>query len=84
MTLIEQFPDVSMLIREQKKLDLNYNATVLFKDIQYNPISAEQKRYKKVSNESQFRILVYLGGLFATLLFIAANARAILNWVSSL
>jgi hypothetical protein len=83
MTLIEQFPDVSMLIREKKKLNLKYTAAEFFKDIRYNPISADQKFYDQEFRTWHFKLLIYLGLLFTGLFFLVLNARIILTWIAS-
>jgi hypothetical protein len=80
MTLAQQFPDVSMLIREKKKLNLNYSAADLFKDIRYDPISADQKFYDQEFRTWHYKLLISLGLLFTGLIFLVLNARVILNW----
>jgi hypothetical protein len=82
MTLLQQFPDVSNLIREKKKFDLKYNA-VLFKDIHYNSITSEQKFYEKEFKTWHYKLLLGLGLIFTGLYFFILNARAIVNWVVS-
>ena len=83
MTLAQQFPDVSMLIREKKKLNLKYSAANLFKNIRYNPISADEKFYDQQFRTWHYKLLVYLAILFTGLFFLALNARVILNWLAS-
>lgn len=83
MTLIEQFPDVSMLIREKNKLNLKYSAAKLFKDIHYNSITPEQKFYDNEFRTWHYKLLLYLGLLFTGLFFLVLNARVILNWISA-
>jgi hypothetical protein len=81
MTLAQQFPDVSMLIREKKKHNLKHSATEIFKDIHYNPISAEQKFYDQEFRTWHFKLLVYLAFLFTSLFYLVLNARVILSWL---
>jgi hypothetical protein len=83
MTLAQQFPDVSMLIREKKKLDLKYNEVELFKNIHYNPMSADQKFYDQEFKTWHYKLLIFLGVLFTGLFFLVLNARVILNWLTS-
>jgi hypothetical protein len=80
MTLAQQFPDVSMLIREKKKLNLKYQAE-LFKDIRYNPISADQKFYDQQFKTWHYKLLIYLALLFTGMFYLVLNARVILNWL---
>ena len=72
MTLAEQFPDVSMLIREKNKLNLKYNAALLFKDIHHMVISPDQNFYNKEIRILNFElisfIVVSLGMLFFAIL----------------
>jgi hypothetical protein len=82
MTLLQQFPDVSNLIREKKKFDLKYNA-VLFKDIHYNPITSEEKFYNKEFKTWHYKLLLGLGLIFTGLYFFILNGRALVNWVVS-
>jgi hypothetical protein len=82
MTLAQQFPDVSMLIREKKKLSLKYNEAELFKDIHYNPISVEQKFYDKEFRNWHYKVLIYLACLFTGLYYLILNARVILSWLT--
>jgi hypothetical protein len=82
MTLAQQFPDVSMLIREKKKLNLKYSAA-LFKDIHYDPISADQKFYDQEFRTWHYKLLVYLGLLFTGLFYLVLNARFVLYWLAS-
>jgi hypothetical protein len=81
MTLAQQFPDVSMLIREKKKLNVKYSAEELFKDIQYNPMSAEQKFYDQEFKTWHYKVLIFLALLFTGLFYLVLNARIILNWL---
>lgn len=81
MTLAQQFPDVSMLIRDKKKLNLKYDQVELFKDIHYNPISAEQKFYDQQFKTWHYKLLIYLAFLFASMYYLVLNARVILNWL---
>jgi hypothetical protein len=81
MTLAQQFPDVSMLIREKRKINFKYSEADLFKDIHYNPISADQKFYDQEFRTWHYKLLIYIGLLFTGLFFLVFNARTILNWL---
>jgi hypothetical protein len=81
MTLAQQFPDVSMLIREKKKLNLKYSAEDLFKEIHYNPTSADQKFYDQEFRNWHYKLLISMGLLFTGLFFLVYNARIILTWL---
>jgi hypothetical protein len=83
MTLAQQFPDVSMLIREKQKLNLKHNAAELFKDIRYDTISTEEKSYDHEFTAPHYKQLIYGGLVFTGLFFLLLNARMILNWVIS-
>jgi hypothetical protein len=83
MTLAQQFPDVSMLIREKKKLNLKDSAEKLFNDIQHNPNTDDQKFYDQEFRTWHYKLLVYLGILFTGLFVLIFNARDILNWIAS-
>jgi hypothetical protein len=83
MTLIEQFPDISMLIREKKKLNLKYSAVRLFKDIKYKPIGLDQDFYDKEFRNWHYRLILGLGITFTAVFFLALNMRSILNWIAS-
>jgi hypothetical protein len=80
MTLAQQFPDVSMSIREKKKLNLKHQVE-LFKNIHYNPISADQKFYDQQFRTWHYKLLIYLALLFTGLFYLVLNARVILNWL---
>jgi hypothetical protein len=81
MTLAQQFPDASMSIREKKKLNFKYSAAELFKDIRYNPISAEQRFYDQEFRNWHYKLLIFLALLFTGLFYVVFNARVILNWL---
>jgi hypothetical protein len=81
MTLAQQFPDVSMLIREKNKLNLKYNEALLFKDIHYNPISADQKFYDREFKTWHYKLLIYIALLFTGMFYLVLNARVILSWL---
>jgi hypothetical protein len=83
MTLKEQFPDVSMRIREKKKLDVNYKAVELFKDIQYNPITLDQKFYDNEFRKWHYKVLIYLGFLFTALYYFVLHGKSIYTWITS-
>ena len=81
MTLAQQFPDVSMLIREKRKLNLKNHQAELFKDLHYNPISADQKYYDQQFKTWHYTLLIYVALLFTGLFYLVLNARVILNWL---
>jgi hypothetical protein len=83
MTLIERFPDVSMFIREKKKLDSKYKAAEVFKDIHYEPITLDQKFYDREFRIWHYKLLVYLGVLFTALFYLVLNGKSIYNWIAS-
>jgi hypothetical protein len=83
MTLAQQFPDVSMLIREKKKLNLKYSTAEVLKDINYNPLADDQKFYDQEFRTWHYKLLVSVGVLFTGLFFLIFNARVILNWIAS-
>jgi hypothetical protein len=83
MSLIEQFPDISMLIRDKKRLDLKYNAAKLFKDIQYKPIISDQEFHDKEFRTWHIKLLLCVGITITIVFYVALNAKSILSWMTS-
>jgi hypothetical protein len=83
MTLIEQFPDVSTLIRKKKKVEVKYKAAEVFKDLELNSTKADQDFYDREFRIWHYKLLVFLGLLFSTLFYLILNGRSILNWIAS-
>lgn len=77
MTLAEQFPDVSMLIRARNKLNLKYNAALLFKDIRYVAISPLQRIYDKEIRKFRFELISFIVVLLGTLSFVLLNGHSL-------
>ena len=79
MTLAEQFPDVSMLIRDRNKLKLNlkYNASLLVKGIRYTAISPLQKFYNKEIRILNFELISFIVVSLGTLFFVLLNGHSL-------
>jgi len=77
MTLAEQFPDVSMHIRDRNKLNLKYNAALLFKDIRYMAISPNKRIYDKEIRKFRFELISFVVVLLGTLGFILLNGHSL-------
>jgi len=77
MTLAEQFPDVSMLIRKRNKLKLKYNAALLFKNIRYMAISPYQRFYNKEIRIFKFELISFIVVLLGTLGFVFLNGHSL-------
>ena len=77
MTLAEQFPDVSMLIRARNKLNLKYNAALLFKDIRYVAISPLKRIYDKEIRKFRFELISFIVVLLGTLSFVLLNGQSL-------
>jgi hypothetical protein len=77
MTLAEQFPDVSMLIRKRNKLNLKYNAAFLFKDIRYMGISPNQRFYDKEIRIFHFELISFIVVLLGMLGFVILNGHSL-------
>jgi hypothetical protein len=77
MTLAEQFPDVSMLIRERNKLNLKRNAALFFKSIRYTAISPLQKFYNKEIRILNFELVAFIVVLLGTLFFVFLNGHSL-------
>ena len=75
MTLAEQFPDVSMLIRARNKLNLKYNASLLFKGIRY--ISPLQKFYNKEIRILNYELISFIVLSLGTLFFVFLNGHSL-------
>jgi len=75
MTLAEQFPDASMLIRKRNKLNLKYNAALLFKDIRYMAISPGQRFYDKEIRILNFELISFVVVLISMLGFVLLNGH---------
>ena len=77
MTLAEQFPDISMLIRAKNKLNLKYNAARLFKDIRYMAITPVKSFYDKEIRKFRFELVSFVVFLLGTLCFVLLNAHSL-------
>jgi hypothetical protein len=83
MTLAEQFPDISMLVREKRKLDLKTDAILLLKNIDYSPVSAEQRFYDRAFRIFHYKLLAVIFMLFASLFYLVLNGQGIWKWIIS-
>lgn len=83
MTLAEQFPDVSMLIRAKHKLNLKYDAAFLFKDIHYTPISSDQKFYDREFRNFHFKLISFIVVLLAVVFLAILNGQGLWKWIVS-
>jgi hypothetical protein len=83
MTLIEQFPDVSMQIREKRKLDSQNKIGDLLKHFEYNPVTYDQKFYDKEFRIWHFKVLAFLGLSCTALFYLLLNGKIIFNWIAS-
>jgi hypothetical protein len=72
MTLIEQFPDVSMMIRKKRKADLKHNAPFIFKGISFTPFVLDQRFYDNEFKQWHYKlsagISILLTGIFLLIL----------------
>jgi len=83
MTLAEQFPDVSMLLRERHKLNLKYNAALLFKDIHYPVISRGKKIYDKELRILNYELISFIVLLLGAVFFVILNGQSLWKWIFS-
>jgi len=83
MTLIQQFPDVSMFRREKQKLNLKYNPALPFKNIHYTSISTDQKFYDKEFRIFHYKLLAFITVLLAALFLIILNGQGIWKLIFS-
>jgi len=79
MTLAEQFPDVSMLVRDRNKLNLKYKASLLFKGIGYPAISPLQKFCNKENRILNFELISFIVLFVGTLFFVVLNGHSLLK-----
>jgi hypothetical protein len=84
MTLAEQFPDISMVIREKRKLNLKYNEALFFNNIHGHFISAEQKSYDKKFRVFHVKLIGMISFLVVSLFLLILNGQAIWKWAASL
>ena len=77
MTLAKQFPDVSMLIRDRNKLNLKYNAALLFKDIRYMTISPKKRIYDKEMRKFRFELISFIVVLLGMVSFVLVNGQSL-------
>jgi hypothetical protein len=81
MTLIEQFPDVSMLMRDKKKQEANNKASPI--KTGYNSmITSEQRYYDQEFRNWHYKLLFGIGLILTGLYFLVLNGRTIINWLS--
>jgi hypothetical protein len=83
MTLAQQFPDVSMLIREKHKLNLKHDVNLLFKDMRYAAVSADQKFYDNEFRIFHYKLISFIVVLLASLFLIILNGQGIWKWIIS-
>jgi hypothetical protein len=84
MTLAEQFPDASVLIRAKHKLNPKYNSIALFKDIHFTPLTVhDAKFYEKSFRLFHYKLLASIVVLSTALFFLILNGQAIWKWISS-
>jgi hypothetical protein len=83
MTLAQQFPDVSMLIREKHKLNLKYDVNLLFKEMRYETISADQKFYDNEFRIFHYKLISFIIVLLASLFLVILNGQGIWKWIIS-
>jgi hypothetical protein len=83
MTLIEQFPDVSMIKREKQKQRFKYNPALPFKDIHYTAISADQTFYDKEFRTFHYKSFAFISVLLAAVFFIILNGQGIWQLIIS-
>jgi hypothetical protein len=83
MTLAQQFPDVSMLIRAKRKPNLKYNVATSYNYIRYAPISADQKFYDKEFRIFHVKLLSMIAVLVAALFLLILNGEGAWNWIVS-
>jgi hypothetical protein len=82
MNLIEQFPDISLKIREQFKNDnrnlrvKNYSGTLT-----YDSDKALTKIYDDESRKWHIRLALIVLASVASIYFIIVNAPRFLNWI---
>ena len=77
MTLAEQFPDISMLIRARNKLNVKYNAARLFKDIRYMAITPAKRFYDKEIRKVHYELISFIVVLLGTLGFVFLNGHSL-------
>jgi hypothetical protein len=83
MTLVEQFPNVSMSMRKQRKLNLKFNPRLHSKDNHHETVSAEQKFYDKEFRVFHFKLVSFIFILLATLFLMILNGQALWRLISS-
>jgi hypothetical protein len=83
MTLAQQFPDASIVIREKNKLKMKRNSALLFNDIQYAAILPDQHAYDKAFRIFHIKLLAFIVILLSTLFFIILNGQSFWKWISS-
>jgi hypothetical protein len=74
MTLAQQFPDISMSIREKNKLNFKYNTALLFKD---------QKFYDTEFRVFHYKLLGLILAMLASVYLIILNGQSIWRWIVS-
>jgi hypothetical protein len=82
MTLVEQFPDISIAIRAKRKNDLTNHGS-FFSSLDNNSITQTQKFYDKEFRVWHYKLLVGIVVIWAALYFLILNARGILNAIVS-
>jgi hypothetical protein len=84
MTLAEQFPDASVLIRAKHKLNPKYNSISLFKDIHFiSPTVQDAKFYEKSFRLFHYKLLASIVVLSTVLIFLILNGQSLWKWILS-
>jgi hypothetical protein len=74
MTIKEQFPDISMLIREKQKSRSKFSAATLFKNIHYTPEILEQKFYDNEFRRWHLKLIAFISVLVVSMIAVFAVA----------
>lgn len=85
MNLVKQFPDVSVQIREKRKLGYNRNryAIATANAQKFDQIKTIDNLYDGAFMKWHYTLLFIIMSLFASIYFIILNSSSLFSWVIS-
>jgi hypothetical protein len=84
MTLAQQFPDVSGVVRKKHKKNSSHDATPIFKSRPFKSLEFDQKFYDHEFRIWHYKVIAFIAILLTSMFMLVLNGRNLFNWIMSL